>query len=208
MQDPFPRTQAAQRESEADWIGIYAGEQLELQLRAAQLAGTLSAEAEQLLRCCLSGVEEAIEACCPVALTAGRCGLTTGYGFPRTAGYPVLVAALQLPGAGQEVPQLTIVQGVLDRFSNRSCVRGAGERRRLLSAAHAGQWPALGRELRAYIGREGGISIATLFDDPHVRHLQSVLLVLTAGDAEASCCAYGVVSLPAIDVPAEALRVG
>jgi hypothetical protein len=210
MADPFPRTRAAQRDAEADWIGIYASEQLGLLMHTAQAAGTLGTAGAQWLQHCLPVLEAGIEAQCPVELDACRTGVTSHYGFPRTTGYPVVVAALRV-SPELEVVQRTAACGILPRLPLRAASGqvGPAERWQIINAAQTGDWGRVKRTLKALMGGRQGESLAAQCRTVAQYHvdMQPVVTVLIAGNVEMSAALVSVVALPAIEISAEALRI-
>jgi hypothetical protein len=93
MSPSLPRTITAQKTDPFGWIGIFAAEQMSTFLHQTEDDGQLS-NAATLLRHCLPELEHRIESLCPVGLQPTLDGLHTLYGFPSTAGFPVVVSVI------------------------------------------------------------------------------------------------------------------
>jgi hypothetical protein len=209
MQDPFPRTLAAQ-EASADWIGTFAGEQLTVQLRSAQLAGALSSVGEQWLQHCLPGLEACIEELCPAEMRHTKDGLTTQYGFPQSNLYPVVVSVMHV-SAELPAPEFAALSGTIRRWPLRSRLPsrsvGAGEWWQVISSARTRSWPAVRRALTTMLSDKCAATIGAQFRDHADATRQLVVVVLAAGNAEMSSGVLTLVSLTAIAVSADALRI-
>jgi hypothetical protein len=192
----------------ADWIGIFAGEQLEMQLRSARLSGALSSAGEQWLQHCLPGLEACVEALCPAELSPTKDGLATRYGFPHTVGYPVAVSVMQLSPELQ-LPEFAALSGTLRRWPSRapSRVVGASQWWQVFSSARTGSWTAVSRALTAVLESKGSAAIIAQFSDHADATRQLVVVVLAAGNAQLSSGLITMVSLPAIMVSPDALRI-
>jgi hypothetical protein len=207
MQDPFLRTLAAQAAS-ADWIGIFAGEQVALHMRSVRLDGALSAVGEQWLQGCLPGLETCIETQCQATLYPTKRGIVTEYGFPQTAGYPIAVSVLHL-SSELHSPEYAALSGTIRRWPSRlsSGSAGAGAWWQIIAGTQAGDWSSVSRVLTAILGAKGTAAIGTQFSNHRDTTTQPALTVLAAGNAQESCGLVSVVALPAIRVRADTLQI-
>jgi hypothetical protein len=205
MQDPFPRTTAAQAAQEADWIGIYAAEQVELRLRAALSAGSVSDVGAQLLERCLPALEAAIEAQCQLELDAAR----AGYGFPRSSGYPAVVVAWRVSGQTPLPP--VAVHGILARLPLAAPpgAQGAAERWRTILATQTRDWGTVRRTLGRFLGGSNGAVIAKDCDVARKAFpdIQPVVVVLVAGTETQSVALALPVLLLALEAAAGAIKI-
>jgi hypothetical protein len=210
----LPRTIGAARARPYDWVGILATEQLEVLLDDAEAHDVLSRVTTRVLHCCLPALERHIEAMCPVDIERALAGPWTpsSYGFPRTAGYPVVISVLHPTGdPAAPVGAPAVLSGIVESWPSEC---GEGSRfathwHPIIATTVRGNWPAAGHAVTARLARQrGGIkTITELFAASHDPAEQLVLVVLAAGDAEASVGATFVISLPGFELPADAIRI-
>jgi hypothetical protein len=201
MHDPIIRTMTAQQNTPADWIGIFAGEQLEMQIARARMAGGLSDAAAQLLQHCLPGLEAYVESQCPLEVGAELDGLSYRYGFPRTTRCPVAVSVLQI--APEHPPKSAALGGILRRLpapSRSADTAGAPEWWQIIAAAQTGDWDLISQALASVMSGKGGNGVTGQFRDHKVPAIQPLMAVLAAGTAEESCGLVTLVGLPALEL--------
>jgi hypothetical protein len=205
----FPRTTAAQRARPCGWIGIYAGEQLERFISDTEMVGALSFATTRRLRRCLPGVERHVEGMRPAGVETTSVGLSTRYGFPRSADCPWIASVLYENEDDAAAPAVmaTMSGHIRCWTSERSedvTQRGWPP---IVTATTRGDWPAAGAAVIEWMaGCPGTLQALTdrfARQDPREQY---ALIMLGAGNAGRAAGMAGVVSLPALDLPADAIR--
>jgi hypothetical protein len=212
--EQLPRTIATARARPYDWVGVLAAEQLEMLLNEAEARGALSRATTRVLHRCLPALERHIEGMCPVDVQRALSGPWTpsSYGFPRTAGYPVVISVLYPTGyPATPVGTPATLDGIIESWP-AECGDGSPFAKHwhpIIATTARGNWPAAGLAVTARLARQPGRirRITEFFAASHDPAEQLVLVVLAAGDAEASVGATFVISLPAFQLRADAFRI-
>jgi hypothetical protein len=208
--EQLPRTFSAARARPYGWAGVLAVEELEILLDDAEAHDLLSPGTTGVLRGCLPALERHIEGMCPIDILGALAGPWTPsvYGFPRTAGYPVVISVLHPTGDPAAPVGAATLSGIIESWPSE---RGKGSRfathwHPIIATTARGNWPAAAVALTARLARQRGrIRAITEFFAASQPAGQGVLVVLAGGDAEASVGATFVISLPAFQ-PAGDLR--
>jgi hypothetical protein len=205
----FPRSTAAQRARPCGWIGIYAGEQLERFISDTETIGALSFATTRRLRLCLQGVERHVEGMCHAGVKTTAAGLPTRYGFPRSTDCPWIASVLYENEDDPAQPAVKatmsgLIRGWTSERSEDVTQRGWPP---IVTATARGDWPAAGAAVIDWMARCPG-TLKALTDrfarqDPREQY---ALIMLGAGSAGRAAGMAGVVSLPALDLPADAIR--
>jgi hypothetical protein len=205
MSPSLPRTIAAQKADLYEWIGTFAGEQMALFLQQTEDTRQLSHPTASLLRLCLPELERRIESLCPVGMQPTQHGLRTLYGFPRTAGFPVVVSVIHFD---QDQPIAASVSGTVrhwrdhpSQWSTRAQWEG------IIAATLADDWDTTSNFLATRMAHDGGgFRLAQHFKTHDTPDAQLVVVALAAGDNHQACSCSSILSLPAMDVPPDSLH--
>jgi hypothetical protein len=202
------RTLTAQRERPFDWIGVLAGESLELLLEDAIASEVLRSETAAILRFCLPGLEQRVERTCLAGMQMTSAGLDPHYGFPCSPCYPVVISVLQATGNPARPVAPTTMGGIIECWPQAD---SAAKRDwyPVIAATARGGWPAVSLAVTAKVACQRGASatIRERFAAPHDPAEQLVVMVLAAGDADYSVGFAGLVTLPGLQIPADAIRI-
>jgi hypothetical protein len=204
----LPRTMVAQRERPYDWIGTYAGEKLGLMLEDAEALGVLRSEAVEILRFCLPALEQQVERTCLAGMFLRQGGgLDTPYGFPRCPHYPVIVSALRATGDPARPLVAETMGGIIEHWL-RSSESVARQDWFPVIAAMRGGWPAVSFALTAKFA--AAHMAETIVEEFAARTQQTpaeqlVLLTVAAGDQSYLRGFCGLVGLPGLEAPADAI---
>jgi hypothetical protein len=197
---------AAQKADPHGWIGTFADEQMEIFLQQTEDSGQLSHPTATLLRFCLPELGRRIEELCPVGMEPSKDGLRFLYGFPRTAGFPVVVSAIHFD---QHQPVAASISGTVRHWRDRHPNASPSDAwREIIAATRASQWHKVSNLLTTRMASNGGsLRLAQHFETHSSPHAQLVVVALAAGDHREACGCSSVLALPALDLPPNSLHI-
>jgi hypothetical protein len=132
-------------------------------------------------------------------------GLRTLYGFPRTAGFPVVVSVIHFD---QDQPIAASVSGTVRHWRDRpSQWSPSAQWGGIIAATMAGKWDTVSNFLATRMARDGGgFRVAQHFKTHNTPDAQLMVVALAVGDKHQASGCSSILSLPAMDVPPDALH--